>query len=68
MAELNLSKAEAQAFNLLRASPTELQKIARPDGTVSIDDLHNYFATLSRNMQYAQDRRRHEYIDVEKVL
>lgn len=67
MAELVLSKAELRAITLLRNTPEEIQRIAKPDGTISIDDLYNFYVTLVRGMEQSRIRRKEEYIDVEKT-
>ena len=61
-----LSIAEQIALALLRNTPQEIQKIARPDGTINLDDLHDYYHSLVRKLDYARIRRRTEYIEVEK--
>jgi hypothetical protein len=66
MAEMELSIPEQTALALLRNTPQEIQKLARPDGTISLDTLYEYFQSLARKLEYAKIRRRNEYIDVEK--
>lgn len=67
MPTIELSPAENLALNLLRSSG-EIQKLSRPDGTINLDDLHQYFRTLTRKLEYALIRRRNEYIDVNKEI
>jgi len=62
---MELTQAENLAFYLLRNAPEEMQKIARPDGSIPIDALHAYYTTLVRKLDLARTRRRQEYIDIE---
>ena len=66
MATLELSKAEQQALELLKNSPSEIQSIASPNGTIAIDAIHTYFINLTRQLEYTRVRRKNEYIDVDK--
>jgi hypothetical protein len=61
----NMTPIEQTAFNLLRNSPEEIQKVAQPNGTINLSDIHRYFKELSRKMEYAQIIRKNEYIDIE---
>ena len=63
MADVELSPSEQIALALLRNTPPEIQKLSRPDGTINLEDLHTYFHTLSRKLEYAQVRRKTDYID-----
>jgi len=65
MASANLTPIEMIAFTLLRNTPEEIQKIAQPNGTIHQDDIHRYFRDLARKLDYAQIRRKNEYIDIE---
>lgn len=66
MTPLELTHAENLALTLLRNTPSEIQKLNRSNGTIGLDDLHEYFHTLVRALDLAQVRRRNEYIDVDK--
>ena len=66
MSTLELTKAENVALALLRNTPSEIQKLNRPDGTIGLDDLHQYFYSLARSLELATVRRRNEYIDINK--
>jgi hypothetical protein len=58
-----LTKDEQLALEMLKATG-EIQRIARPDGTVSLGDLHQYFQDLTRHLEFSQKRRKGDYIDV----
>jgi hypothetical protein len=60
---ITLTNEEQLALNILKASG-EIQKIARPDGTVALEDLYGYFQDLARHLEFSQKRRRGNYIDV----
>lgn len=61
-----LTKDEQMALEMLKATG-EIQRIARPDGTVTLADLHQYFQALTRRLEFSQKRRKNDYIDVDVV-
>jgi len=62
----NLTRDEQLALEMLKGTG-EIQKIARPDGTVNLADLGHYFQDLARRLEFSQKRRRGDYIDVTVV-
>ncbi len=66
MATIDLTQAENLALALLRNTPSEIAKVSRPDGTIALDDLHEYYYSLTRSLDLARIRRRKEYIDINK--
>ena len=66
MSDVQLTQDEKVAIALLRNTPEEIQKLARPDGTINLDDVHSYFYNLSRRLEFIRSRKKKEYIDVDK--
>jgi len=60
---ITLTKTEQLALEMLKASG-EIQKIARPDGTVALEDLHQYFQGFVRHLEFSRRRRKNDYIDI----
>jgi hypothetical protein len=66
MEQYPISPDEQLALTLLRNTPTEIQKLARANGTINVTDLHQYFIRLARRLEFVRCRGTKDYIDVEK--
>ena len=61
---IELSDSEKIAYQMVTSVPKVSQVVMKADGSIDIKDLHAYMNALVRHMNYAEIKRRGNYVDV----
>jgi len=60
---MELSDSEKIAYRMIMAVPEAVSSIQLPNGAIDIKDLHRYMHSLVRSLDFAEMKRRNDYID-----